>query len=434
MGEQKVKNISTPVRVYIVMLDGIAAKSATLSDKPANVSDKPSIAVLPFDNLSGDPEQEYFSDGITEDIITALSRIHQFFVIARNTTFTYKGQAVDVQAVAKELGVRYVLEGSVRKSGNRIRISAQLIDGETGNHLWAEKYDRNLDDIFDLQDEITGTVVGTIEPELTRAEWQRSKSKDPEHLDAWDYVVQAVSLISEFSDESSATAANLLDRAIEIDPSYARAYGHSAWISVWRAIQGWEDMGAALKTASATSSRAIQLDVNEPWAYIARVFIGFASLDNDLALGSARKALDISPNFAYARALLGIAHAFNGQGDKGISEIDQAIRLSPRDIWREQFDLYYAFANFQLANFAEAEKWATSASLPCPGHMYPLLLKAASFGLLDEIEKAHQAVDQIQSNMPNYSLKTAERSRVFIFDDDQNRLIDGLRKAGVPEG
>ena len=252
-------------------------------------------------------------------------------------------------------------------------------------------------------------------------------------MDAWDYVVQAVSLISEFSNESSARAADLLDRAIDIDPGYARAYGHSAWITVWRAIQGWEDIGAAIKTASDTSSRAIQLDVNEPWAYIARVFIGLASRDSELSVDSARKALDISPNFAYAQSLLGLSHALFGQGAEGIIEIDQAVRLSPRDIWREAFDLHYAFAHFQCADYPEAGKWATNASLPRPGHIYPLLLKAASFGLLGEIEKARQAVDQIKSNMPEYSLITADSVRIFIFDDDQNRLINGLRKAGMPE-
>ena len=220
-GEHEVKNVSAPVRVFAIRLVG----SVEVASTPAVViNDKPSIAVLPFDNLSGDPEQEYFSDGITEDFITALSHIRQFYVIARNTTFTYKGQAVDVQTVAKDLDVQYVLEGSVRKAENRVRISAQLIDGDTGKHLWAEKYDRKLEDIFAVQDEITLTVVGAIEPELAKAEQRRATSKKPEILDAWDCYHQGMWLWQTMGKDNIAEARQLFERAMELDPNFGPAY------------------------------------------------------------------------------------------------------------------------------------------------------------------------------------------------------------------
>jgi adenylate cyclase len=223
MGEQQLKNIAQPVRVFSVHLDGASARPAFA------LPDKPSIAVLPFDNMSGDPEQEYFADGIVEDIITALSRVKSFFVIARNSSFTYKGKAVDIKQVSRELGVRYVLEGSVRKGADRVRITAQLLDSASGSHLWAERYDRQLTDVFAVQDDITWNIVNAIQPELTRAEIERAHRKPPENLGAWDLVLRARALSSKQTPDDNAKAKALLQQAITIDPEYGPAYTALSW-------------------------------------------------------------------------------------------------------------------------------------------------------------------------------------------------------------
>ena len=393
--------------------------------------DKPSIAVLPFENLSNDAEQEYFSEGITGDIVTALGRIRQFFVIARNTMYSYKGRAVDVKVVARELGVRYLLEGSVQKAGSRVRVSAQLVEGATGKQIWAERYDRDLVDIFEVQDEITGNVVGAIEPELTRAEWERAKTKEAENLDAWDYVVRSIALMMEFSDECSAEAMKLLEQAIALDSRYARAYGHKAWLAIWRAIQGWDEMETAIEVATINSARGIQLDVNEPWAYIARAFIGVSTRDSELSLSSSRKAIKLSPNFAYGHSVHGVAIALSGRGADGLGEVELAMRLSPRDMWREVFEVHYAIAQFQIANYEEAARFAQRGSLPRPGHVFPQLLLIASYGHLGQMKKGQQVLQRLKNNSPDLLLTQENIVQLYVLDEDHDRLLDGLDKAGI---
>lgn len=444
LGEQELKGFDQPVRAFLVSLkpDGPIPtpelKSLPLPGfgKPATpdamkLPDKPSIAVLPFENLGNDSEQEYFSDGITGDIITALGRVRQFFVIARNTMYSYKGRPVDVKVVAKELGVRYLLEGSVRKAGSRVRVSAQLVEGTTGNQIWAERYDRELVDIFEVQDEITSNVVGAIEPELTRAEWERAKTKETENLDAWDYVVRAIALIMEFSEEGSAEAIKLLEQAIAIDPNYARAYGHKAWLAIWRALQGWDEMDTAIEIASTNSGRGIELDANEPWSYIARAFIGISTRDSELSLTSSRKAIELSPNFAYGHSVHGLAVALSGRGAEGLGEIELAMRLSPRDIWHEVFELHYAMAQFQMSNYKEAARFAESGSLPSPGHLFPQLLLMAAYGHLGQMKKGQQALQRLKKNFPNLLLTSENVAHVYVLDEDHDRLLDGLYKAGI---
>src|SRR5919109_1179920 len=249
LGERELKNIARLVRVYRIQapteLMAEVARSAALP-----LPDKPSIAVLPFTNMSGDAEHEYFADGIAEDIITGLSRLRWLFVIARNSSFTYKDRHVDVRQVGRELGVRYILEGSVRKGGNRIRITGQLIEAETGAHLWAERYDRALDDVFAIQDEITDSVIGCIQPHVYAAEHERLKRKPPQRLDAWESVVQGMFLYSQHSDASTKEALTMLDRAVELDPSYAQAHGLRAVCLAWRAFQGWENRETAFTRAA----------------------------------------------------------------------------------------------------------------------------------------------------------------------------------------
>jgi adenylate cyclase len=395
--------------------------------------DKPSIAVLPFQNISGDSEQDYFADGITEDIITALSRIHWLFVIARNTTFTYKDKALDVQQVARELGVRYVLEGSVRKAGNRIRITGQLIDGETRNHLWAEKFDRSLEDVFEIQDEITENIVGALEPQMVLAENIRSRTKSPQSLDAWDLVIQAMARIGEFSDVASKEAIELLDRAIAIDPTYARAYSQKAWTLAWRMHQGWEDVESALPLSTHAAEMAVHYDPDEPWAYIAWMFIATTTRDVDKTLSSGRKAIELNPNFAIAHSFLGAGLALSGHGEQAFEWIEKARRLSPRDIFRDEFDVHTSMAYFQIGNYEKAAEFAAKASLPRPEHVYPHLILAASYGHLGAFEAARHESSKITQLAPGFSLATAAKVCVFMVADDIARFVDGLRKAGVPE-
>jgi tetratricopeptide (TPR) repeat protein len=312
-----------------------------------------------------------------------------------------------------------------------VRVSAQLVDAVSASQLWADRYDRDLVDIFEVQDEITANVVGAIEPALTRAEWERAAAKRPESLDAWGHLVRAIALTMEFSEEASAEATRLLEQAIALDPTYARAYGHKAWLAVWRAFQGWGRIDEALEIAGTDSARGIQLDVNEPWSHIARTFIGFATRDSDRSLSSSRKAIELSPSFAYGHSVHGCAFAFAGRGRDGLEQVELAMRLSPRDIWREEFELHYAFAQFQIANYDEAANFAERASLPQPGHVYPQLLLMASYGHLGEMEKAQEALIRLKKHVPKVSLAANDIVQVFVLDEDHNRLLDGLNKAGV---
>ena len=294
--------------------------------------DKPSIAVLPFQNMSHDPEQEYFADGLTEDIITGLSRQRWFFVIARNSSFTYKGAAVDVRDVAAQLGVRYVLEGSVRKAANRVRVTGQLIDASNGNHLWAEKYDRELADIFALQDDITNRVIGSVAPQILVAEAARVQRKPPQSVDAWDLVMQAVPHMWRMSTDEHARAQELLQRAIALDGNYAHAHALLGWTYVTmfnldtrRPIGEWTDR------ALATGATAATLDDEEPWAHLV-LGLGHARRRRpQLAFRHLTKSVELSPSFALGYAGLGYALACGGQPESGLQALEEAHRLSPRD-------------------------------------------------------------------------------------------------------
>ena len=271
LGEKALKNVGRPVRVYGVAPGRAAGAEPALPGRRSGLSlpDKPSIAVLPFQNMSGDPEQEYFSDGISEDIITALSKLRWFFVIARNSSFTYKGRAVHMKQVAEELGVGYVLEGSVRKGGDRVRITAQLIDVATGSHIWAERYDRDLADVFAVQDEITEAIVAAIEPQLYAAENFRAQRKPPDSMGAWDLVMRALSHFWRVTRQDNVVAQALLEKATAIDPSYGQALGLLAVSHTLCAHLGWEDMETAAPTAERAASAAIRADSEDPWAHLA---------------------------------------------------------------------------------------------------------------------------------------------------------------------
>ncbi len=429
LSEHTLKNIMKPVRVYRAAMGGTGKGAVRTA---LALPDKPSIAVLPFTNMSGDAEHEYFADGVAEDIITGLSRLRWLFVIARNSSFAYKGRNVDARQVGRELGVRYILEGSVRTGGNRVRITGQLVDAETGNHLWAERYDRALDDVFAIQDEITESVIGCIQPELYAAEYGRLKRKPPQNLDAWECFVRGMFLYSQHTDSGTREALGMFDRAVEFDPGYAKAHGLRAVCLAWRAFQGWEDRDRAFAEAAAGADRAVACDPHEPWAYMAHGFVGLAKLQYSETVGAFTRAIDASPNFAYAHGLLGCAHAMGGRPDQAIECIDRGVRLSPRDIFGDEYQLYYAFAHFQAGRYAEAGSAAQLAIQQRPGHPALYIMAAASYGLGGESDKARRSIAQLTSLAPNISAADIEGNFVYCRQEDRSRLAMGLRAGGLP--
>jgi adenylate cyclase len=430
-GEQPLKNIARPVRVFHVELG--TSRAAPPASPALSLPDKPSIAVLPFQNMSGDAEQDYFCDGMVEDIITGLARIKWLFVIGRNSSFAYKGKSPDIRQVGRELGVRYVLEGSVRKVGNRVRITGQLLEAETGSHVWAERYDRMLDDIFELQDEITTSVVGCLEPQLYAAEHARLQRKPPHSLVAWECFIRAVFLFSQHSEEGSLGALSLLDRAIDLDRGYGQAYGLKAFTLLWRAFQGWEDMGSAIERATAAATRAIACDSQDPWAYIGRAMVAVATRNGSEAVSAARHATDLSPNFAYALAMFGAALALGGRPDEGIEAINQAVRLSPRDTFGDDFQLFYAFAHFQAGRYVEAASFAENAIQLRPEHPTSHVMATASYQLAGNEKKAADALAKLQALVPAASASHIENTFPYVIAEDRARLAEGLRLAGLPE-
>jgi TolB-like protein/class 3 adenylate cyclase len=431
LGERQLKNIARPVRVYRVQ-GPAESKVASTRGEALPLPDKPSIAVLPFTNMSGDAEHEYFADGIAEDIITGLSRLRWLFVIARNSSFAYKGRNVDVRQVGRELGVRYILEGGVRKGGNRVRITGQLVEADTGNHLWAERYDRAPDDVFAIQDEITDNVIGCIQPELYAAEHGRVQRKPPQNLGAWESFVRGMFLYSRHSDKGTKEALDMLARAIELDHNYAQAHGLRAVCLAWRAFQGWEDRDTVFAEVAEGANRAVACDPQEPWAYLAHGFVAQAKRRNSDAVGAFSRAIDASPNFAYAHGLLGSAHSAGGRPAQAIECIDRGVRLSPRDIFGDEYHLYYAFAHFQAGRYAEAASAALLAIQQRPDHPVLYIMAAASCGLGGETEKARGLVTQLTSLVPNVSAADLEKNFYYCRQDDRTRLAMGLRAGGLP--
>lgn len=431
LGERELKNIARPVHVYR-LLKPSESKTTPVPGPFLELPDKPSIAVLPFLNMSGDPEQEYFADGIVEDILTGLSRLKWLFVIARNSSFSYKDRNVDVRQIGRELGVRYVLEGSVRRSGNQLRVTGQLIEAESGNHIWAERYDRTLDDIFAIQDEITENVIGCIQPEVYAAEHFRLKRKPTQSLDAWESFVHGMFLYSQHSDASTKNALNMLDRAIKYDPCYAQANGLRAVCLSWRAFQGWEDRDTAFAKAVESADHAVSCDPGDSWAHLAHGFIAVANRQNSEAIAAFSRAIDANPNFAYAHGLLGAAHAFGGRPDQAIESIDHGVRLSPRDIFGDEYELYYAFAHFQAGRYGEAASASHRAIQQRPEHPVLYIMAASSHGLAGEIDKAKSAIMHLTNLVPNISATVIEETFFYCQQEDRSRLAKGLRAGGLP--
>ena len=429
LGDQTLKNIARPIRVYRV---GSHKASAAPSQAPLPLPDKPSIAVLPFQNISGDPEQEVFADGMVEDITTALSKLRWFFVIARNSSFAYKGRTVDVKQVGRELGVRYVLEGSVRKGGNRLRITAQLVEAETGNHVWAERYDRDLSDIFAVQDEITERVVAAIEPELYAAEDIRSRRKPPDSLDAWECVIRALSAIGLGTRDANAEAERLCRRAIAIAPDYAMAHSLLAWALLRRTIWAGNLPDVAPEIGAETQT-TLALDDRDPWAHLVQGVLLSRLHRTAEAVQALRRALSLNPNFALAHAYLANLLVWQGLREEAVEGAEHALRLSPHD---RPVGLYASVAlagvHFASGRYQECAAWARAALEKSPGHVGGHGLLTAAFGMAGDPIAAADACAMLLRQFPGYSLaRMFEQSPVT--GEFAKRFGEGLRRAGIPE-
>ena len=364
LGPREVKNIVEPVHAFRIILD----PGTTVAAVTATIFDKPSIAVLPFDNMSGDTEQEYFSDGITDDLITALCRIRQFRVVARNSTFSFKGQFPDVRRVAEELNVRYVIEGSVRRAGNQIRLTAQLIDGDTGNHVWAERYDRSLDDIFSLQDELANTIVGAVEPAMGRAEQERANKKPPENLDAWESYQRGIWHLIRRTKLDMEEARKLFERAITLDSQFAQAYAGYARTFYFDVLLGFSDDGD--EEALEAARKAVDLDNEDAGSHTALGQIYYVNRNNERAIPEFEAAIRLNPSYATAHHHLGRVLAHTGRPEEALPHLQAAIRLSPKDGEIAPFHAGVALANLYLRRHEDAVEWAREA-IRLPGIQWP---------------------------------------------------------------
>jgi TolB-like protein/cytochrome c-type biogenesis protein CcmH/NrfG len=436
-GEQKVKNVPKPVRVFRVAVS--SAEATGEGQTPAGATElsvpgfagKHAIAVLPFDNLSGDVEQEYFADGIVEDLITRLSASRIVPVIARNSTFVYKGQAVDVKKVSAELGVRYVVEGSVRKAGNRVRVTAQLIDATTGHHIWAERYDRELHDIFDIQDEITETIVAAVGPELSKAEIHAALRRPEQQLDAWDCVSRAVWHVTRYNREDNEKAQLWARKAIDLNPNAARGHILLATTHLFEIIYRWADPPSrAAADGLRAAEQSVALDPENAAALSVLGFVCTLTQQYERAVDVLSRAIDRGPSSALAYFGLGMALASSGRPDDGIPMLEKAMRLSPRDPWMQEFLFNAGAAHFIAERYEQATEFAKKSlrlRSDQPG-VYRLL--AASYGMLDRAEEAKAALQELLRLLPDFS---DDHVRAFLPEAIAERYLKGLRKAGWRE-
>jgi len=397
--------------------------------------DSPSIAALPFQNWSSDPEQEYFADGVVEDIITALSRIRWLFVIARNSSFTYKGRAVDVKQVGRELGVRYVLEGSVRKAANRVRITGQLIDATTGTHLWADRFEGKLDDLFALQDQVATSVVGAIGPQLERAEIERAMRKPTESLDAYDYYLRGMANFHQGSRQAIDEALPLFHRAFELDPRFASAFGMAASCHYWRKMNNWmNDRLPELAEGARLASRAVELGANDAVA-LTRGGHSLAHFGGDLDRGIAAvdRALVLDPNLSAAWYLSGFQRISLGEHDDAIDRFARAMRLSPLDPEIFQMQTGTAMAHMFARRFEDASTWADKASRELPNILRVSAFSAASHALAGRMNEARGALLHMRRLDPTMRLSNVADWVVLRRAEDLATFVEGLRRAGLPE-
>jgi TolB-like protein/class 3 adenylate cyclase/tetratricopeptide (TPR) repeat protein len=430
MGTHQLKNIDRPLRAYRARMGQIIPRR---SPEPA-LPDRPSIAVLPFGNMSGDPEQEYFTDGIVEDIIIALSRIRWLFVIARNSSFTYKGRAVDVKQVGRELGVRYVLEGSVRKAAGRVRITGELVDATTGVHLWADRFEGGLEDIFELQDQVTANVVGAIGPKLEQAEIERAKRKPTENLDAYDYYLRGMAAVHRWSREGNNEALRLFYRAIELDPEFASAYGMAARCYSQRKASGWMvDRAQEVAETERLARRAAALGKDDAVALsTAGIALAFVLGEHEHGAALMNRALALNPNWAWAWLFSGWGKLWHGEPEVAIEHVARAMRLNPQDPQIFNAQAATAAAHFFIGRYAEASSWAAVAVREQPNHFIATCVAAASDALAGRLPEAHKAMTRLRQLDPDLRLSNLKELFPIRRSEDFARWAEGLRKAGLP--
>jgi len=393
--------------------------------------DRPSIAVLPFINMSGDSEQDYFSDGISEDIITALSKLRWFFVIARNSSFVYKSRSVHLKQIASELGVAYVVEGSVRKAGDRVRITAQLNDAATGSHLWAERYDRGLADVFAVQDEITDAIVAAIEPQLYAAENFHARRKTPDSLDAWDLVMRALSHYWRVTRQDNVVAQALLEKAIAIDPDYGQALGVLATSYMFSAHMGWAEMATAVPEAERAALAAIRSDSEDPWAHLALGHVYLMARRFDDSLAEYEFALRLNPNFALAQGYYGLSLSYSGRWQEANEAACRAIRLSPRDPFVAVYDGIAAYAQFIGRNYTEAISLARKAVRQRADFVGGLRVLTAAAAAAGDMQVAEPALQDLRRAQPNISLDWIAEHMPIRHDAEREHYLAAFRKAGL---
>ena len=435
LSEHTLKNIMKPVRVYRAAAGGIDRSAARVA---LALPDKPSIAVLPFTNMSNDADQEYFADGMVEDLITALSRMRWLFVIARNSSFTYKGRPADVKQVGRELGVRYVLEGSVRKAGNRVRITGQLIDAATGGHLWANQFDGELENIFDLQDKVTASVVGAMAPKLEEAEIERSRRKPTESHDAYDYYLRGLASVHTVfggTKQAVSDALRLFYGAIERDPNFAAAYGMAAWCHVLRKNYGWSmDDAQEIAEVERLAQHATRLAKDDAVALYTGGF-AYAQIVGYLDTGAALidRALALDPNLAAAWHLSGWARIYLGEPDTAIEHMARAMRLNPLDPFIYGMQNGTAAAHFLAARYGEATKWAEKALTEHTNYLPAVRMLAASHACAGRLSQARDVMTRIRQIDPDLRVSNLANIVPFRGPQDAARYIEGLRAAGLPE-
>jgi adenylate cyclase len=430
LGEQSLKNIARPVRLY--RLD-MSSKVASAPPRPIiALPDKPSIAVLAFTNMSGDPKQEYFSDGITEDIITSLSKNRGIFVIARNSGFAYKGQPIDVSRIGRELGVRYVLEGSVRRAGDRIRITAQLIEAEGRTHLWAERYDRDLTDLFAVQDEITHSIVATVAPELLEAEMQRVRRKDPGTLGAWECAMRAQWHLARMTREDNAEAIRLAGQATALDPGTTLGLNIAAFAHLYAIAYGWEaSLAPSVMAAYQSAAKAVSLDSRDAVSQTALAACEAFMGRPDDAVARLQLALDLNPNFAWAHGNLGFALTCLGRGNEAVAPFNEALRLSPRDQFNFAWHYLLAFALFVAGRYEEALNAAEKSLRENAGAPGAYRVRAACLSQLGRIDEARSALADFLRLAPVATVASTRAQVPLKSPGDLDRYVDALKRAGL---
>lgn len=433
LGENRLKNIAEPMRVFALQA-GLPAKPAPLADLGSAQQDKPSIAVLPFTNMSGDAEQEYFVDGMVEDIITALSRFDELFVVARNSTFVYKGRAVEIRQVGRDLGVRYVLEGSVRKAGNRLRITGQLIDAATGTHLWADRFDGRLEDVFDLQDEITANVVGALEPTMRKAEIERARRKPAEHMGAYDLYLQALPHVYAIRPDENMQALGLLERSIALDESYAPALAHAGWCLVQRTTRAWapyggDDIGQAVSWAR----RALAVGSDDAKAVVLGGFtLVMLRQDYGAGMDALRRAVSMNPGSGFVTAMSGSGLVFGNDIQTGLAHLDRAMRLCPNDPSFFSFLTTAATGELFLGNAEGAIELARRSLALNPLWDSTHWVLVTAHMALGQTAEARAVVTHLLEVYPEATVSNYDRVLPMRSPEARHMVIQSLRDAGLP--